>query len=116
MARVKGGPSGHLRHKRVLKYTKGQFGSRHLLIRRANEARLKSMWYATRDRKNRKRDLRRLWITRINAGARQNGISYSQFIFAMRKANILLNRKMLADLAVRDPKAFTAVIEKAKAA
>lgn len=116
MARVKGGPSGHLRHKRVLKYTKGQFGSRHRLIRRANEARLKSMWYATRDRKNRKRDLRRLWITRINAGARQNGLSYSQFIFALRKANILLNRKMLADLAVRDPKTFTAVIEKAKAA
>ena len=116
MARVKGGPQGHLRHKRVLKYTKGQFGSRHRLIRRANEARLKSMWYATRDRKNRKRDLRRLWITRINAGARQNGISYSQFIFALRKANILLNRKMLADLAVRDPKTFTAVIEKAKSA
>ncbi len=116
MARVKGGPSGHLRHKRVLKYTKGQFGSRHRLIRRANEARLKSMWYATRDRKNRKRDLRRLWITRINAGARQNGLSYSQFIFALRKANILLNRKMLADLAVRDPKTFTAVVEKAKSA
>ena len=86
------------------------------MIRRANEARLKSMWYATRDRKNRKRDLRRLWITRINAGARQNGISYSQFIFALRKANILLNRKMLADLAVRDPKTFTAVVEKAKTA
>ena len=116
MARVKGGPQGHLRHKRVLKYTKGQFGSRHRLIRRANEARLKSMWYSTRDRKNRKRDLRRLWITRINAGARQNGLSYSQFIFGLRKANILLNRKMLADLAVRDPKTFTAVVEKAKIA
>lgn len=116
MARVKGGPHGHQRHKRVLKYTKGQFGSRHLLIRRANEARLKSMWYATRDRKNRKRDLRRLWITRINAGARQNGISYSRLIFFLRKANILLNRKMLADLAVRDPKAFNAVVEKAKSA
>jgi large subunit ribosomal protein L20 len=116
MARVKGGPHRHLRHKKVLQYTKGQFGSRHRLIRRANEARLKSMWYSTRDRKNRKRDLRRLWITRINAGARQNGISYSQFIFALRKANILLNRKMLADLAVRDPKTFTAVVEKAKTA
>lgn len=116
MARVKGGPQGHLRHKRVLKFTKGQFGSRHRLIRRANEARLKSMWYATRDRKNRKRDLRRLWITRINAGARLNGVSYSQLIFGLRKANILLNRKMLADLAVRDPKAFTAVVEKAKSA
>lgn len=116
MARVKGGPKGHLRHKRVLAFTKGQFGSRHRLIRRANEARLKSLWYATRDRKNRKRDLRRLWIARINAGARQNGLSYSQLIFGLRKANILLNRKMLADLAVRDPKAFTAVVAKAKAA
>jgi large subunit ribosomal protein L20 len=116
MARVKGGPYSHRRHKRVLAFTKGQFGSRHRLIRRANEARLKSMWYATRDRKNRKRDLRRLWITRINAGARQNGLSYSQFIHAMRKANILLNRKMLADLAGRDPQAFTAVIERAKSA
>lgn len=116
MARVKGGPNGHLRHKRVLAFTKGQFGSRHRLIKRANEARLKSMWYATRDRKVRKRDLRRLWITRINAGARLNGITYSQLIFGLRKANILINRKMLADLAVRDPKTFTAVIEKAKAA
>jgi len=116
MARVKGGPFSHRRHKRVLKYTKGQFGSRHRLIRRANEARLKSMWYSTRDRKNRKRDLRRLWITRINAGARLNGVTYSQLIHAMRKANILLNRKMLADLAVRDPQAFTAVIQKAKSA
>jgi large subunit ribosomal protein L20 len=116
MARVKGGPSGHLRHKRVLKYTKGQFGSRHRLIRRANEARLKSLWYATRDRKNRKRDLRRLWISRINAGARQNGISYSQLIFALRKANIQLNRKMLADLAARDPQTFAAVVKQARAA
>lgn len=116
MARVKGGPFSHRRHKRVLKFTKGQFGSRHLLIRRANEARLKSMWYATRDRKNRKRDLRRLWITRINAGARQNGLTYSQLIYTMRKANIQLNRKMMADLAVRDPQAFTAVIQKAKSA
>jgi large subunit ribosomal protein L20 len=116
MARVKSGPSRHLRHKKVLKFTKGQFGSRHLLIRRANEARLKSMWYATRDRKNRKRDLRRLWITRINAGARLNGLSYSQLIFALRKADILLNRKVLADMAIRDPQAFTAVVDKAKAA
>jgi large subunit ribosomal protein L20 len=116
MARVKGGPHGHLRHKRVLAFTKGQFGSRHRLIRRANEARLKSMWYATRDRRVRKRDMRRLWITRINAGARQNGITYSQLIFGMRKANILINRKVLAELAARDPKVFAAVVEKAKAA
>lgn len=116
MARVKGGPHGHLRHKRVLAYTKGQFGSRHRLIKRANEARLKSMWYATRDRKVRKRDLRRLWITRINAGARINGLSYSKLIFGLRKANILLNRKMLADLAAREPKVFAEVVAKAKAA
>ena len=116
MARVKGGPNGHLRHKRVLAYTKGQFGSRHRLIKRANEARLKSMWYATRDRKVRKRDLRRLWITRINAGARQNGVTYSQLIHGLRKANILLNRKMLADLAARDPKVFAEIVAKAKAA
>lgn len=115
MARVKGGPKGHLRHKRVLAYTKGQFGSRHRLIKRANEARLKSMWYATRDRKVRKRDLRRLWITRINAGARANGLSYSRLMDGLHKANIQLNRKMLADLAARDPKAFEAVVAKAKA-
>ena len=116
MARVKGGPNGHLRHKRVLAYTKGQFGSRHRLIKRANEARLKSMWYATRDRKVRKRDLRRLWISRINAGARQNGLSYSQFIYGLRKADISLNRKMLADIAARDPKVFAEIVAKAKAA
>ncbi len=116
MARVKGGPTSHLRHKKVLKFTKGQFGSRHLLIRRANEARLKSLWYATRDRRNRKRDLRRLWIARINAGARQNGLSYSQLIYALRKSDIQLNRKMLADLAARDPQAFAAVVQKAKLA
>lgn len=111
--RVKGGPQGHLRHKKVLKFTKGQRGSRHLLFRRANEAMLKSMWYATRDRKVRKRDLRRLWIARINAAARLNGLSYSRLISAMKKANISLNRKMLADLAVRDPQAFAAVVAQA---
>ncbi len=116
MARVKGGPKSHLRHKKVLKFTKGQFGSRHLLIRRANEARLKSLWYATRDRRNRKRDLRRLWIARINAGARLNGLSYSQLIYALRKSNIQLNRKMLADLAARDPQTFAAIVAKAKTA
>ena len=114
MTRIKGGPYGHLRHKRVLKYTKGQRGAKHLLFKRANEAMLKSMWYATRDRRVRKRDLRRLWIARINAAARLNGITYSRLIAAMKKANILLNRKMLADIAVRDPKAFAAVVAQAK--
>jgi large subunit ribosomal protein L20 len=116
MTRVKGGPVTHLRHKKVLKYNKGNFGTRSRLFRRANETMLKSLWYATRDRKNRKRDLRRLWITRINAGARANGLSYSKFVFGMKKADIQLNRKMLADLAVRNPQAFTSVVEKAKAA
>lgn len=116
MTRVKGGPVTHLRHKKVIKYNKGNFGTRSRLFKRANETMLKSMWYATRDRKNRKRDLRRLWITRINAGARANGLSYSKFVFGMKKAEILLNRKMLADLAVRNPEAFSSVVEKAKAA
>jgi large subunit ribosomal protein L20 len=114
--RVKGGPKGHLRHKRILKTTKGYFGSRHLLIRRANEARLKSLWYAYRDRRMRKRDLRKLWIVRINAAARLNGISYSKLVYGMKTAGIVLNRKMLADLAVRDPQAFSAVVTKAKPA
>jgi large subunit ribosomal protein L20 len=116
MARVKGGPQGFRRHKKVMKLTKGQFGTRHRLFRRANEAMLKSLWYSYRDRRTRKRDLRRLWIARINAGARQNGMNYSRFIHGLKSANISLNRKMLADLAVRDPQAFSAVVEKAKSA
>ena len=116
MTRVKGGTVTHLRHKKIIKYNKGNFGTRSRLFRRANETMLKSLWYAYRDRRNRKRDLRKLWIARINAAARLNGLSYSKFVFAMRKADIQLNRKMLADLAVRDPKAFSAVVEKAKTA
>ncbi|NPV84382.1 MAG: 50S ribosomal protein L20 [Anaerolineae bacterium] len=116
MSRVKGGPKGHLRHKKILKMTKGYTGSRRLLFRRANEAILKSLWYAYRDRRVRKRDLRKLWIARINAAARQNGLNYSRLIFLMKKANINLNRKMLADLAVRDPQAFGAIVAKATSA
>ncbi len=116
MARVKGGPNRYRRHKKVLNLTKGQFGTRSKLFRRANEAMLKSLWYSFRDRRVRKRDLRKLWITRINAAARLNGMTYSRFVYGMRKANINLNRKMLADLAVRDPQAFKAVVEKAKSA
>jgi large subunit ribosomal protein L20 len=112
--RVKGGPQGHLRHKKVFKMTKGQRGTRHFLFKRASEAMLKSMWYATRDRRVRKRDLRKLWIARINAAARLNGLSYSRLVSAMKTANISLNRKMLADLAVRDPQAFAAVVAQAK--
>ena len=113
MARVKGGPQGHLRHKKVLKYTKGQRGSKHLLFRRANEAMLKSMWYSSRDRRVRRRDLRKLWIARINAAARLNGTTYSRLVSALKKANISLNRKVLADLAVREPKVFAAVVAQA---
>lgn len=116
MARVKTGPYRRRHHLKVLKLTKGQFGTRHRLFRRANEAMLKSLWYAYRDRRNRKRDLRRLWIARINAAARSNGISYSRLIHGLKAAKIVLNRKMLADMAVRDPQAFAAVVTKAKIA
>ena len=113
MARVKTGYTRRRRHKKVLKLTKGQFGARSRTYRRANEAMMKSLWYAYRDRRTRKRDLRRLWIARINAAARMNGTTYSRFIHSLKKANITINRKMLADIAVRDPQAFSAVVEKA---
>ena len=113
MARVKTGITRRRRHKKVLKLTKGQFGARSRTYRRANEAMMKSLWYAYRDRRTRKRDLRRLWITRINAASRLNGTTYSRLINSMKKAEITINRKMLADMAVRDPKAFNAVVEKA---
>lgn len=115
MARVKTGYTRRKRHKKILKITKGQHGTRSKLFRRANEAMLKSLWYSYRDRKNRKRDLRRLWIARINAAARLNGITYSRLIYALKTANIQLNRKMLADMAVRDPNAFKAVVAQATA-
>jgi large subunit ribosomal protein L20 len=114
MARVRTGPHRRRRHKKVLAMTKGQFGTRHRLFKRANEAMLKSLWYAYRDRRQRKRDLRRLWIARINAAARLNGTTYSRLIHSMKKAQIGLNRKMLADLAVRDPQVFSAVVDATK--
>ncbi len=116
MTRIKTGPYRRQHHKKVLKITKGQFGTRHRLFRRANEAMLKSLWYAYRDRRQRKRDLRKLWIARINAAARLNGTTYSRLIHGMKENQIVLNRKMLADLAARDPKAFAAVVAQAKAA
>ncbi|MBV6449513.1 MAG: 50S ribosomal protein L20 [Anaerolineales bacterium] len=112
--RVKGGPQGHKRHKKVLKITKGQRGAKNRLFKRANEAMLKSLWYATRDRRVRKRDLRKLWIARINAAARLNGTTYSKLVAMLKKANIELNRKMLSDMAVRHPQAFAAVVAQAK--
>ncbi len=113
MPRVKGGGRTRRRHQKVIRSTKGYYGTRSKLFRRANEARMKSLWYAYRDRKVRKRDLRRLWITRINAAARQNGTTYSRLIHGIRQNDINLNRKMLADIAVRDPEAFQAVVEAA---
>jgi large subunit ribosomal protein L20 len=99
----------------VLKFTKGQFGSKHRLFRRANEAMLKSLFYAYRDRRNRKRDFRSLWITRINAAARLSGLSYSRLVHGLKLANVQVDRKVLADLAVRDAAAFGKLAEVAKA-
>ena len=114
MARVKTGPQRRKHHRKILKMTKGQFGTRSRLFRRANEAMLKSLWYSYRDRRTRKRDLRRLWIARINAAARLNGITYSRLIHDLKITRIAINRKMLADLAVRNPEAFAAVVSKAQ--
>ena len=108
MTRVKS--LAYKRHKRTLKMTQGYFGTRHRLFRRANETLMKALWYAYRDRRVRKRDLRKLWITRINAASRLNGTSYSHLVHGMKEAGITLNRKVLADLAVRHPEAFAAVV------
>jgi large subunit ribosomal protein L20 len=102
------------RHKKVLKITKGQFGTRSKLFRRANESMLKSLWYSYRDRRVRRRDMRKLWIARINAAARLNGTTYSRLIHDLKTSKIELNRKMLADLAVRDPEAFSQVVAQAQ--
>ncbi len=115
MTRVKGGYTTRRRHKKILKMTKGQWGTKHTLFRRANEAMMKSQWYAYRDRRNRRRDLRRLWIARINAAARINGMNYSRFIHGLKQANIELDRKVLADIAVRDADTFAAIVDAAKA-
>ena len=109
MPRVKRGVAARARHAKVLKVTKGQRGSKSKLFRRANEAMLASLKYATRDRRNRKRDMRQLWITRINAGARQHGMSYSRLIEGLRLAGVEVNRKVLADLAITDANSFRAV-------
>lgn len=106
--------SAHRRHKKVLKFTKGQFGTRSRLFKRANEAMLKSLFYAFRDRRNRKRDFRRLWITRINAAARQNGLTYSRLIYGLKQAEVEVDRKILADLAAKDAETFTQIAELAK--
>jgi large subunit ribosomal protein L20 len=114
--RVKGGPQTQRRHKRVLAITKGQRGSKHRLFKRGNEAMMKSLEYAYRDRRNRKRDFRRLWIARINAAARQNEMSYSKFMFGLKTAGVEVDRKVLADIAMNDPAAFSELANTAKAA
>jgi large subunit ribosomal protein L20 len=114
VARTKGGIVTRRKHNKILRLTRGMWGSRHRLFRRANEAMLKSLWYSYRDRRIRKRDLRRLWIARINAAARLNGTTYSRLVHDMKTAGIRLNRKVLADLAVREPQAFSVVVQMAK--
>ncbi|KYP81572.1 50S ribosomal protein L20 [Ferroacidibacillus organovorans] len=114
MPRVKGGTITRRRHKKILKLAKGYFGSKHRLFRTANQQVMKSLMYAYRDRRVRKRDFRRLWIQRINAAARQNGLSYSKLMFGLKQAGVEVNRKMLADLAVSDAHAFSELAGVAK--
>jgi large subunit ribosomal protein L20 len=114
--RVKGGFTTQRRHKKILQMTKGQWGTRSKLFRRANEAMMKSYWYAYRDRRVRRREFRRLWITRINAGTRMHDLSYSRFMHGLKLANVNLDRKALAHLAMRDEAAFAVVVNLAKEA
>lgn len=114
MPRVKGGYVSRNRRKAILKLAKGYFGSKHTLYKTANQQVMKSLSYAYRDRKRRKRDFRRLWIARINAGARLNGLSYSKLMFGLKMQNIQINRKMLAELAINEPAKFAALCETAK--
>ncbi|MAS25349.1 MAG: 50S ribosomal protein L20 [Oceanospirillaceae bacterium] len=114
MARVKRGVIARRRHKKILKQAKGYYGARSRVFRVAKQAVIKAGQYAYRDRRQRKRQFRQLWIARINAGARQNGLSYSKFINGLKKAMVEIDRKVLADLAVNEKAAFAALVEKAK--
>jgi large subunit ribosomal protein L20 len=116
MARVKRGVTAHKRHKRLLKAAEGRKGTKSRLIKPAREALLHALAYATRDRKQRKRQMRELWIIRINAAARLNGLTYGQFMSGLKRADIDLDRKILADLAVRDSATFGRIVEAAKGA
>ena len=116
MPRTKGGIVTRRRRKKVLKLAKGYFGSKHTLFRTAKAQVMKSLSYAYRDRRTRKRDFRKLWIARINAGARLNDLSYSQLMHGLKLANVDINRKMLSELAINDPTGFTAVCDTAKKA
>ncbi|MCX7708651.1 MAG: 50S ribosomal protein L20 [Clostridia bacterium] len=115
MSRVKGAVRTRARHKKILKLAKGYFGAKSKLFRIANQAVMKSLVYAYRDRKAKKRDFRKLWIARINAAARINGLSYSRLMNGLKKSGIALNRKVLADMAVNDAASFAKLVEKAKA-
>lgn len=116
MARVKGGVTAKRRHKKVLKQAKGYFGAKSKLFRPANQAVMKSLNYAYIGRRQRKRDFRKLWITRINAAARLNGTNYSNFINGLKKANIEVNRKMLSEMAIHDAEGFAKLVEISKGA
>ncbi|MTI96186.1 MAG: 50S ribosomal protein L20 [Firmicutes bacterium] len=115
MPRVKPGVQTRARHKKVLKLAKGYFGEKSKVFRRANEQVLKSLSYAYRDRRNRKRDFRKLWIARINAAARNNGTTYSQLMNNLKQAGVDINRKMLADMAVNDEQGFSKLVEQVSA-
>ena len=116
MARVKRGVTAHARHKRLLNDAEGRSGTNSKLVRRAHESMLHALGYATRDRRQRKRQMRELWIVRINAAARQNGLTYGQFISGLKKAEVGIDRKILADLAIRDAAVFGQIAELAKGA
>jgi len=116
MSRVKRGVQAHRRHKKILKQAKGYYGARSRVFRVAKQAVIKAGQYAYRDRRQRKRQFRALWIARINAGARMNGLSYSRLIAGLKKSSIEIDRKVLADLAIHDKAVFTAIVEKAKVA
>jgi large subunit ribosomal protein L20 len=116
MTRVKRGVAAHKRHKRLLDAAEGRRGTRSTLVKPAREALLHAMAYATRDRKQRKRQLRQLWIIRINAAVRQNGMSYNKFVAGLHKADVAIDRKILADLAVRDEATFARIVEVARGA
>ena len=116
MARVKTARTTRARHKKILKQAKGYYGAKHYRFRNANQAVLKSLSYAYVGRKDKKSNFRKLWIARINAGARMNGMTYSKLIAGLKKANVTINRKMLAELAVNDEKAFAEIVKVAKEA
>ena len=116
MARVKGSVATRKRRKRILKIAKGYYGAKHKLFKTAKEQVMNSYYYAFRDRRQKKRDFRKLWIARINAAARMNGLSYSKLMHGLKLADIEVNRKMLADIAIADAAAFTALAEEAKKA